>query len=258
MSTLQMPAPAIDVRRSADRFTTQVDWLDSKHSFSFGRHYDPANTGHGLLLVNNDDVVRAGTGFDTHPHQDMEIVTWVMRGSLVHQDSTGHAGVIYPGLAQRMSAGTGILHSERNDAWRLDPGRSEHDEPVHFVQMWVVPDEPGAIPGYEQLEIDDELMRGELVVVASGMARHEGSAAIRIRNRYAALHVARLAPGSTVTLPEAPYLHLFVPRGTVGLEGAGALEEGDAVRFTATGGNRVAATGDGAEILVWEMHAALR
>jgi redox-sensitive bicupin YhaK (pirin superfamily) len=258
MSTLQPPQPSVDVRRAADRFTTRTDWLDSRHSFSFGNHYDPGNTGHGLLLVNNHDVVRAGTGFDTHPHQDMEIVTWVLRGSLVHQDSTGHAGVIYPGLAQRMSAGTGILHSEKNDAWRLDPARDEHEEPVHFVQMWVVPDEPGTQPGYEQLEIDDELMRGGLVPVASGMPTHDGEAAIRIRNRGAALHAARLEPGGQVVLPDAPYLHLFVPRGTVDLEGAGMLEEGDAVRFTATGGHRVTATGAGAEILVWEMHAALR
>ena len=262
MTTLQTPGPTmgptIDVRRAAERFTTRTGWLDSKHSFSFGRHYDPRNTGHGLLLVNNDDVVSPGTGFDTHPHQDMEIVTWVMRGSLVHQDSTGHAGVIYPGLAQRMSAGTGILHSEKNDAWRLDPAQEEHQEPVHFVQMWVLPDEPGVTPGYEQLEIDDALMRGGLVPVASGMSRHEGDAAIRIRNRYAALHAARLAPGQAVALPDAPYVHLFVPRGTVALEGAGALDEGDAVRLTAVGGNRVTATGEGAEILVWEMHAAIR
>jgi transketolase len=93
-------------------------------------------------------VVSPGTGFETHPHQDMEIVTWVLRGSLVHQDSTGHAGVIYPGLAQRMSAGTGILHSEKNDSWRMHGG-SEHTEPVHFVQMWVVPDGGGITPGYE-------------------------------------------------------------------------------------------------------------
>ena len=258
MTMLPTPGPAIDVRRSTDRFTTQVGWLDSKHSFSFGRHYDPRNTGHGLLLVNNDDVVRAGTGFDTHPHQDMEIVTWVLRGSLVHQDSTGHAGIIYPGLAQRMSAGTGILHSEKNDSWRIAPEQREHADPVHFVQMWVVPDEPGVSPGYEQLEIDDELMRGGLVPVASGMPRHEGASAIRIKNRHAALHAARLEPGRTVVLPEAPYLHLFVPRGTVDLEGAGALDEGDAVRFTAVGGNRVTATGEGAEILLWEMHASIR
>jgi quercetin 2,3-dioxygenase len=255
MTTSRPPDPRIDVRRSADRFTTRTGWLDSRHSFSFGHHYDPGNVGHGLLLVNNDDVVSPGTGFDTHPHQDMEIVTWVLRGSLVHQDSTGHAGVVYPGLAQRMSAGTGILHSERNDPWRVAPEHGEH-EPVHFVQMWVAPDEPGVEPGYEQLEIDDALVRGGLVPVASGMPAHD--AAIRIRNRHAVLHAARLEPGGSVVLPEAPYLHLFVPRGGVDLEGAGPVDEGDAVRFTATGGNRVTAGGAGAEILVWEMHAAVR
>ncbi|GIH95461.1 pirin family protein [Planobispora siamensis] len=244
--------PQIDVRRANERFTTEIGWLDSKHSFSFGHHYDAANTHHGLLLVNNDDVVRPGFGFDTHPHRDMEIVTWVLQGSLVHQDSEGHNGVIYPGLAQRMSAGTGILHSEKNDSWRLQG--DVHDEPVHFVQMWVLPDEAGITPGYEQLEIDAELLGGGLVPVASGMAEHDGAAAIRIKNRYAALYAARLQPGQSVELPEAPFLHLFVPRGEVALEGAGALGTGDAVRFTATGGQKVTATGP-AEILVWEMHA---
>ncbi|SEG53369.1 hypothetical protein SAMN04489712_10689 [Thermomonospora echinospora] len=247
--------PQLDVRRAADRFKTDFGWLDSKHSFSFGHHYDHDNTHHGLLLVNNDDIVTPGTGFDTHPHRDMEIVTWVLRGSLVHQDSTGHNGVIYPGLAQRMSAGRGILHSEKNDSWRLQGER--HDEPVHFVQMWVVPDEEGITPGYEQLEIDEKLLSsGALVPVASGMERHDGEAAIRIKNRYAALYAARLAPGQSVHLPEAPYLHLFVPRGAVDLEGAGALGTGDAVRFTATGGQRVTAS-ELAEILVWEMHATI-
>ncbi len=246
--------PTVDVRRADDRAKTGIAWLDSRHSFSFGRHYDPANTAHGLLLVNNDDRVKAGSGFETHPHRDMEIVTWVMEGSLVHQDSTGHNGVIYPGLAQRMSAGRGILHSEKNDAYRLEAERARED--VHFVQMWVVPDESGITPGYEQLEIDGELLAGGLVPVASGMPRHDGAAAIRIANRYAALHAARLQPGQQVTLPEAPYLHLFVPRGEVDLEGAGALGTGDAVRFTATGGQTVTAR-TAAEVLVWEMHAGL-
>jgi redox-sensitive bicupin YhaK (pirin superfamily) len=245
--------PSIDVRRAGERPATRLGWLDSKHSFSFGPHWDPANTHHGLLLVNNEDVVLPGTGFETHPHRDMEIVTWVLSGSLVHQDSTGHSGVIYPGLAQRMSAGRGILHSEKNDSWRLQ-GRGSHDEPVHFVQMWVVPDERGVDPGYEQLEIDDELLRGGLVTVASGMPAHEGATAIRIRNRYAALHVARLDAGQAVELPEAPFLHLFVARGDVALEGTGDLAAGDAVRATATGGQVVTADGD-AEVLVWEMHA---
>ena len=188
--------PDVDVRRAGERFKTRLGWLDSKHSFSFSRHYDPANTHHGLLLVNNDDIVKPGTGFETHPHRDMEIVTWVLQGSLVHQDSEGHTGVIYPGLAQRMSAGTGILHSEKNDSWRL--AGEAHTDPVHFVQMWVVPDESGITPGYEQLEIDHELLSGSLVPVASGRPEHDGAAAIRIKNRYAALHAARLQPGQSV------------------------------------------------------------
>jgi redox-sensitive bicupin YhaK (pirin superfamily) len=244
--------PTVDVRRSADRFHTRLSWLDSKHSFSFSRHYDPLNTHHGLLLVNNDDIVTPGRGFETHPHEDMEIVTWVLQGSLVHQDSTGHTGIIYPGLAQRMSAGTGIMHSEKNDSWRLRG--PQHTEPVHFIQMWVVPDEGGIEPGYEQLEIDDALLRGGLAPVASGRDGHD--AAIRIHNRYAALYAARLDGGDSVTLPEAPYLHLFVAQGTVSVEHTGALSAGDSVRFTATGGHRITAA-QPAEILVWEMHATV-
>jgi len=249
------PTASVDIRPAADRAATKISWLDSKHSFSFGDHYDPGNTHHGLLLVNNDDRVAPAAGFDTHPHRDMEIVTWVMQGSLVHQDSTGNNGIIYPGLAQRMSAGRGIMHSEKNDSWTLT-GSETHSEPVHFVQMWVVPDESGRDPGYQQLEIDDELLRGGLVTIASGMPEHRDASAITIGNRYAALHGARLQPGESVQLPQAPYLHLFVPRGAVSLEGAGELRDGDAARLTATGGQRVTAT-EPAEILLWEMHAGL-
>ena len=253
MSTLI--SPRIDVRRAGDRLVSRLDWLESKHSFAVGRpDDDPGNTHHGLLLVHNDDLVQPGAGFETHPHRDMEIVTWVLDGSLVHQDSTGHNGVIYPGLAQRMSAGSGILHSEKNDA-RLPAGERPSD-PVHFVQMWVVPDESGITPGYEQLEIDGELLTGGLVTVASGMDRHRDVTAIRIKNRHAALHAARLQPGQHVQLPEAPYLHVFVTRGTVELEGVGALGPGDAARLTAAGGRRVTAA-EPAEVLAWEMHAAL-
>jgi redox-sensitive bicupin YhaK (pirin superfamily) len=228
--------------------------LDSKHSFSFGHHHDPFNTHHGLLLVNNDDVVQPGTGFETHPHQDMEIVTWVLEGSLVHQDSEGHNGVIYPGLAQRMTAGTGILHSEKNDSWRLSG--EQHTNPVRFVQMWVIPDEAGLTPGYQQLEIEHELLTGTLVTVASGMPRHAQQSAIRIHNRDAALHAARLQPGQHIQLPHAPFLHLFVARGALTLEGAGQLSTGDSARLTATGGQQITAT-QPAEVLVWEMHSSI-
>jgi hypothetical protein len=239
-----MPATA-EIRRAADRAVTTTSWLKSRHSFSFGDQYDPDNTHHGLLLVNNDDIVAPGTGFDTHPHRDMEIVTWVLRGELTHQDSTGNNGVIYPGLAQRMSAGSGILHSEKNDSAFA---------PVHFVQMWVVPDETAISPSYQQHEIDPGLLDGELVTIASGIPGHE--AAITLHNRHAALLGTRLKPGDSVSLPPAPYLHLFVARGRVTCEGIGDLEEGDAVRFTDADALRVTAI-EPSELLIWEMHAKL-
>ena len=250
----------VDVRPAAQRKHTALDWLDSRHSFSFGRHYDPANTHFGLLLVNNDDVVEPGLGFETHPHRDMEIVTWVLEGSLVHEDSNGNCGVIYPGLAQRMSAGTGITHSEKNDSWRLNG--EPHDQNVHFVQMWVPPDTRAIEPSYQQLDINKELGpvdagSGELVVVASGMDAHRDRRAISIRQQHAALHAARLQPGAGVELPAAAFVHLFVARGAVDLEGTGPLDTGDAARMTAAGGQRVTAGPAGAEILVWEMAARL-
>ncbi|HZS20760.1 MAG TPA: pirin family protein [Pseudonocardiaceae bacterium] len=252
--------PQVDVRRAGDRKHTALGWLDSRHSFSFGRHFDPANTHFGLLLVNNDDIVEPGLGFETHPHRDMEIVTWVLDGSLVHEDSDGNCGVIYPGLAQRMSAGTGIRHSEKNDSWRLDG--EPHDENVHFVQMWVPPDTRSVEPSYQQLDINDQLGSvaagsGDLVVVASGMDAHRDRRAISIRQQHAALYAARLQPGAGVELPAAAFVHLFVARGTVDLEDTGHLNTGDAARMTAAGGQRVTAGTTGAEILVWEMAARL-
>ncbi len=235
---------SVDIRRASDRGASTTEWLDSKHSFSFAGYYDPDNTHHGLLLVNNDDWVAPASGFDTHPHRDMEIVTWVLEGALEHRDSMGNSGVIYPGLAQRMSAGTGVRHSEKNGS---------SSERVHFVQMWVVPDEAGIEPGYQQADIGDSRPTGGLMPIASGRS---DDAAVRIHNKNAALHAARLQPGEAVDLPDAPFLHLFVPRGAVTLEGAGPLHDGDAVRFTAAGGQRVSATAP-SEILVWEMHADL-
>lgn len=239
-----MPA-TVQIRRATDRAVTTTSWLESRHSFSFGDHYDPHNTHHGLLLVNNDDRVKPNAGFDTHPHRDMEIITWVLDGELTHQDSAGNHGIVYPGLAQRMSAGSGILHSEKNDS---------ATEPVRFVQMWVIPDETGLSPSYQQHEVDKELLGGNLVTIASGMPGHD--AAVTLHNRSATLHGARLRPGDTVSLPAAPYLHLFVARGRLTCEGVGDLDEGDAVRFTDTDGRRVTAI-EPSELLIWEMHAKL-
>ena len=179
----------IDVRRAAERFSTRTEGLVSRHSFSFGAHYDPGNVGFAVLVAHNDDVVEPGRGYDTHPHRDTEIVTWVLEGSLVHEDSHGNAGVIHPGLAQRMSAGSGVLHSERND----EPGAQT---PTRFVQMWLRPDEPGLDPSYQQHDVSAVLSAGAgLQPVVSGIAGLD--AAVRIHTSGAALHVARLDSGET-------------------------------------------------------------
>jgi redox-sensitive bicupin YhaK (pirin superfamily) len=226
-----------DVRRADDRFLTEIGWLTSRHSFSFGPHYDPANTGHGLLIVSNDDVVAPGGGFGAHPHRDMEIVTWVLDGELEHRDSEGNAGVIRPGLAQRMSAGTGITHSEMNHS---------QDEPVHFVQMWVVPDTNGLPPGYEQQDVSEQLDGGELVLVAAGPG---AGAAITINQAAAEMWVGRLRAGSTVDVPTHERVHVFVARGAVELDGV-RLAAGDAVRATAAMARRLTAVTD-SETIIW-------
>ncbi len=230
---------AIDVRRAGERFHTRLDWLDSWHSFSFGPHRDPRNTHHGLLIVSNDDVVQAGRGFGTHPHRDMEIVTWVLDGELEHRDSTGTVGVIYPGLAQRMSAGSGITHSEMNASQTAD---------VHLVQMWMLPDTEGIPPGYEQRDVNELLARGGLVPVASGQG-HEG--AVTLHQRDAVLYAARLEPGQTVEVPDAPHVHVYVAAGSADLDGGTQLGTGDAARLTDAGRPSLAAGADGAELLVW-------
>jgi redox-sensitive bicupin YhaK (pirin superfamily) len=236
-------APVVDVRRAATRFHTELDWLDSWHSFSFGPHHDPRNTHHGLLVVSNDDVVRAGRGFGTHPHRDMEIVTWVLDGELEHRDSTGTVGVIYPGLAQRMSAGSGITHSEMNASATAD---------VHLVQMWVLPDTDGIAPGYEQRDVNELLGRGGLVPVASGRG---DDGAITLHQRDAALYAGRLGPNEVVHAPDAPHAHVYVAFGEVTMRPSGdtpvELGAGDAVRLTDAGSPTLVAGSAGAELLVW-------
>ena len=238
----------IDVRRAAERFATRGDGLTSRHSFSFDTHYDPTNVGFAVLVAHNDDVVAPGHGYDTHPHRDLEIVTWVLEGSLVHEDSQGNADVIRPGLAQRLSAGRGVLHSERND----EPGTQVT---TRFVQMWLRPDEPGLDPSYQQHDLAAELAPGSgLLPAASGIGGLD--AAVRIHTSGAALHVARLAAGESVALPDAPRLHLFAARGSVELEGAGRLDEGDAARLAVAGGPNLTAAVP-AEVLVWQLPAGL-
>jgi redox-sensitive bicupin YhaK (pirin superfamily) len=229
----------IAVQRASDRFHTDIDWLDSKHSFNFGSHNRKGDEGHGLLLVNNDDTVAAGGGFGTHGHRDMEIVTWVLSGTLEHHDSEGNNGVLYPGLAQRMSAGRGIRHSEMN---------ASATEPVHFVQMWVLPDTAGVDPGYEQRDVNDALASGQLVPIASGQG-HEG--AVSIHQRDAVLWGARLPAGATVDLPADEYVHVFVALGDGTLGDTMSLAAGDSARITGRQPLQFSAGSDGAELLVW-------
>jgi redox-sensitive bicupin YhaK (pirin superfamily) len=166
----------------------------------------------------------------------------VLEGELMHKDNTGNMGAIYPGLAQRMSAGTGIWHSEMNNSG---------DKDVHLVQMWVVPDTESIDPSYQQLDIGSEIAKGGLVPVASGRGHN---AAIAIRQKDAVLWAGRLKPGETVTVPDAYMAHVFVARGSADLERAGRLAEGDAARLGAAGAPTLTADSEtGAEVLIWEM-----
>jgi quercetin 2,3-dioxygenase len=234
----------VTVQRPHDRFVTDIGWLDSKHSFNFGNHWSPEHQGFGLLLVNNDDIVAPGQGFGTHGHRDMEIVTWVLSGRLEHRDSEGNHGVLYPGLAQRMSAGRGIRHSEMN---------ASPDEPVHFIQMWVPPDTNGIQPGYEQLDINEQLAAGGLAPIASGQG-HEH--AIRIHQRDAVLWGARLAAGESVDLPGGGHVHVFIALGNGTASRVDEpLEQGAALRITGANDGEsgtFTAGAAGAELLVWQ------
>jgi redox-sensitive bicupin YhaK (pirin superfamily) len=229
------------------RFLTKSDWSETHHSFSFGEHYDPGNVSFGRLLVNNDDVVRAGAGYADHPHQDAEIVTWVLSGSLVHEDSSGNSGLIYPGLAQRMSAGSGIVHAERNDAFRIDPTRPA--ESVHFVQMWIRPDEPGGTPSYQQRELALADLAGGWVPIASG---RNPDAVVSIGSAGATLCISVLPAGISRTLPHGDLLHVYLARGAIEVETVGRLESGDALRVSDSAQLRLFAHAE-AEVLVWQM-----
>ena len=204
-------------RRAEDRGTANFGWLDSRHSFSFGDYYDPEHMGFGPLRVINEDRVRGGGGFPTHGHRDMEIVTYVIEGALEHKDSTGGGSVIRPGDVQRMSAGTGIRHSEYN---------ASTTEPVHFLQIWIVPEREGLSPGYEQKHLPAEARRGALRLVGSRDGR-DGSVTI---HRDVDLYAAVVAGGATVHHDVRPgrKLWLQVVRGSVTVNGTDA-DAGDGV-----------------------------
>ncbi len=231
----------LELRKAADRGETQIGWLDSRHCFSFGSYVDPTNTGHGLLVVSNDDRVAPATGFGTHGHADMEIITWVLSGAVEHADTLGNQGIIRPGIAQRMTAGTGIRHSEHNPS---------PDVEAHFIQMWVPPDTVGLEPGYEQVDVSELLARGGLVTIAGGS---DSGAAIHINQRNAVMYAGRLVPDESVLLPVAPFVHVFVALGSATVTGSEMLTEGDALRLTDEESIEVTAGSDGAELIVWAM-----
>jgi redox-sensitive bicupin YhaK (pirin superfamily) len=238
----------VDVRRSDDRTSTFGERLVSRHSFAFGPHYDPDNLGFGVLVAHNEDLIDPGGGYREHPHRDMEIVTWVISGSLRHVDSNGASGVVGPGVVQRLSAGSGVRHSERNDG-----GAS-----VHMVQMWVRPETTGLDPAYSQGDVSAALASGSLVPIVSGLARHRLDAAVTLAQPSAAMSAARLVAGAAFDIPTAALVHLFVTRGSVRVETDGiplVLRAGDAGRLIQGQGELVTALGD-AEVLVWELHGA--
>lgn len=239
--------PSRQVIPGTERHIFRSEWLDSRQSFPVTGNFDLAANAHGVLLVHNDDRVDAGEGFDAHFHRDAEIVTWVLEGAVAHRDSFGNTGVITPGVAQRMSAGRGITHTEANAS------RRSENRDLRVVQMWVAPEHGGGEPGYAERDFSADLATGGLVTVVSGRPEHAGTDAISIGNPFAALHVARIGSGQSVTLPPAPYGHLYVARGGVELDDGMRLVEGDALRTIDEGAVSVTATSE-AEILFWEMH----
>ncbi len=232
--------------RAEGRFVTRAPGRVTRHSFSFGEHYDPADVGFGALVCLNDDRVEGGQGYPDHAHAELEIVTWVLDGALRHVDSSGTSATLVPGQVQRLSAGAGVRHSEVN---------ASADEPVHFVQMWLRPDRPGGAPSYSRRDVTAELRSSGWVTLASGLPRDRDVAAVALGRRGAALHAARPLHGG-LTVPDAPANFVFVARGAVEVEGLGRLRAGDSVRLVGDGGRRVLVAPDApadGEVLVWEL-----
>jgi len=230
----------IAVRKAAARGRTEIDWLDSRHSFSFGHYMDPAHMGFRALRVINDDKVAPGAGFATHGHRDMEILTWVLDGALTHEDSLGTGSTIRPGEAQVMSAGTGILHSEFN------PSPSD---PVHLLQIWMLPTRAGLKPRYDQRRYPIAEEPGKLHLVGAKDAR-DGAVLIQ---QDVDLWAGKLRPGDKVRHELAPGRHAWVQvaTGAATLNGQ-ALDEGDGAAVSGERALEIAGTKD-AQVLVFDL-----
>jgi len=222
----------IDVRPSEERGRNKLSWLDTRFTFSFDQYYDPEHVQFRSLRVLNEDVVAPGKGFPTHPHRDMEILTWILGGALEHRDNTGGSGVIRPGELQHMSAGTGVMHSEFNPSPK---------DPVHLLQIWILPDRKGLKPAYEQLAFADADLRGGFSLVA-------GPKAPVTVHQDANLYIARLDKGASAKQPISAGRHAWVQvsRGSVVLNG---LRDGQATGIQLKAGDG-AALSDESEVRV--------
>ena len=228
------------IRSAAERGQSRLGWLDSRHTFSFSNYYDPAHMGFGALRVINEDRVQPGTGFGTHGHRDMEILSYVLEGALAHQDSMGNGSTIVPGDVQRMSAGSGVRHSEFNHA---------KDAATHFLQIWIEPNVRGIAPGYEQKHFDAASKRGRLRLVASPDGA-EGSLTL---HQDARVYVALIsgAERAVHALPRGRRAYVHVARGRLSVNG-NALEAGDALKASGVS-EIVLKEGANAEVLLFDL-----
>ena len=227
----------IEIRPSQERGHNKISWLDSRFTFSFDQYYDPDHTQFRSLRVINEDVVAPGAGFPTHPHRDMEILTWILEGALEHRDNTGGRGVIRPGELQHMTAGRGVMHSEFNPSQK---------QPVHLLQIWLLPERRGLDPGYEQLAFPDADLRGRFHLVA-------GPQAPVTIHQDANLYIARLDEGADVRQPieEGRHAWVQIARGGVKLNGT-PLKAGDGAAFSDESEVRVEAT-EPSEVLLFDL-----
>jgi quercetin 2,3-dioxygenase len=228
------------IRPASERGHADHGWLDSHHTFSFADYFDPAQMGFRSLRVINDDTVTGGQGFGTHPHKDMEIISYVLDGSLEHKDSMGTGSVIRPGDVQRMSAGTGVLHSEFN---------ASKTEPVHFIQIWLIPEQRGIAPGYEQKSFPRGERQGRLRLVASPDAQ-DGSVTIHTQAR---LYAGVFDAGESAELELASGRHAWVhiARGRARVNGK-ELAAGDGAAISGEKAVRIEGI-DGAEVLLFDL-----
>jgi hypothetical protein len=233
----------ITVRPANERGAANFGWLDSRHSFSFGHYYNPDHMGFATLRVINEDKVTPRKGFGTHGHRDMEIISYVLAGALEHKDSMGNGSVIRPGDIQRMTAGTGILHSEYN---------ASDTDPVHFLQIWIVPEANGLEPGYEQIHMEPEHRQGQLRLVGSRHGR-DGSVTI---HQDVDLYATNLSEGEAIShaLASGRVAWVQVARGALDLNGL-ALRAGDGAAIQDLGSLILTGTAEDTEALVFDMAA---